>query len=302
MNPPDQPENDIIRDHRRQWRDCVYVYPVISRRARGVSIGVNLNISKQCTYRCVYCQINRRLHRPHREVDMTLLRNELQLAVQEVISGGLWDEPRFAETPDHLRRLNDIAFSGDGEPTCLPNFDVAVAQAASVLDDLQPDAAKLVVITNSTQLTQPQVVRALPLLDSHHGEIWAKLDAGSEAWFRRVNQPAGAITLDDICNNILSVARDRPVVIQTLFARLNGQPPDENEIASYIIRLQSLLAGGAQIKTVQLHTVARPPTESFVAALSDDQLDALATTVRAALDGPTIEVYYGQDVPPQPAD
>ena len=34
-----------------------YVYPVVSRRAGGVSIGINLNPNNACNWRCVYCQV-----------------------------------------------------------------------------------------------------------------------------------------------------------------------------------------------------------------------------------------------------
>src|SRR5438445_111855 len=45
--------------HPRAYRENHYVYPVLSRRARGVSIGINLNPDKICNWDCVYCQVDR---------------------------------------------------------------------------------------------------------------------------------------------------------------------------------------------------------------------------------------------------
>ena len=40
-----------------------------------------------------------------------------------VASGEIYETEKFRDTPPDLRRLNDIAFSGDGEPTTYKNFD-----------------------------------------------------------------------------------------------------------------------------------------------------------------------------------
>ena len=297
----------ITRDHRRQWRDCVYVYPVISRRAGGLSVGVNLNLDKSCTFSCVYCQIDRRLGReraakgqPHGEtIDLDVLAQELTLALAAGVDGDLWAEERFAETPLELRRINDIAFSGDGEPTCLPQFDKAVAVAARVKAELALTDVKIVVITNSTQLDRPPFQWAIPILEANNGEVWAKLDAGTEEMFQQINRPHDPVTLDEICDHITALGRRMPVVIQTLFARQHGRDPSLQEIDAYIARLRAMLADGAAIKQVQLHTVARSPAEPHVRWLTDLQLDAIASTVRRALPELEIAVIYGADMPPQ---
>jgi len=289
----------VHTDHRRQWRDCLYVYPVISRRAGGLSVGVNLNPDKRCTFACVYCQIDRTVPREAYPIDLPVLRNELRQALQAVASSELWAEPRFAAVPRALRRLNDIAFSGDGEPTCLPNFDEAVRAAADAKRLAGRDDVKIVVITNATRLRSPQVARALPILDTCNGEIWAKLDAGSEERFRRVNRPAEGLTLAQIVADIAFVAAGRPVVIQTLLFRAAGEPPAASEIDAYIARLREILDAGGRISLVQLHTVARPPAERDVSALSSEELEAIAALVRAALPALAVQTFGGAAVPPQ---
>ena len=163
----------------------------------------------------------------------------------------------------------------------------AEAKSATGLPDV-----KLVVITNATNLLAPQVLRALPILDAHNGEIWAKLDAGTDEYFRKVNRPAGAMTLDRIVENITFVAKGRPIVLQTLLMNLDGQPPTAAEIAAYCGRVKQILDGGGRIKLIQLHTVARQPAEKYALPLTDWQLEDISETLRADI-GVEVETFGG---------
>ena len=294
MTDPHQPDRPggPIADHRRQWRDCLYVYPVVSRRAGGVSIGVNLNPDRKCNFGCVYCQIDRSRPRGLREVDLDTVAAELAQALSAAISGELWNEPRFADTPAPLRHVNDIAFSGDGEPTCLEEFDQAVRIAADAKAQAGLDEVKIVVITNASLLDSPQVRRALHVLDENNGEIWAKLDAGTEEYFRLINRPRPGLTLEEIIRNIQAVGMLRPIVIQTLLCKLDGQSMDEPELQAYCKRLRTMLANGTRIQQVQLHTVAREPaTGQPVTPLTDDELKAMAKRIIAAVPGVEFQVF-----------
>ena len=277
----------------------MYVYPVVPRRAKGLSIGLNVNPDKRCTFSCLYCQINRNIRRELHSVDLDVLRKELHEALSAAVSGDIWSEPRYAPTPQNRRRINDIAFSGDGEPTCLVNFDEAVAVAAQVKAEFSCDDVKIVVITNSTQLDQPQFQRALKILDANNGEIWAKLDAGTDEFFQRVNRPDPSISLQQIVENIKAISRIRAVVIQTLLFKIEGNPPPKAEIDAYCARLGEIIDSGGRIKLVQLHTIARSPQDRSATALSDTELDAIAESIRSALPEVNLETYYGADVPPQ---
>jgi wyosine [tRNA(Phe)-imidazoG37] synthetase (radical SAM superfamily) len=165
-----------------------------------------------------------------------------------------------------------------------------VALAAAARRRFGLDAAKLVLITDAAYLARPKVRAALTVLDANHGEIWAKLDAGTEEYFRAVDRPN--VPLRTVLDGILDAARARPIVIQSLFMRVHGAPPPAAEIQAYADRLNEILAAGGRLKALQIYTIARQPAERFVAPLADVELDSLAETLRARVTVP-VEVYYG---------
>ncbi len=280
----------VHRDHRRDLGEYRYVYAVVSRRSRGVSIGLNLNPDKVCNFDCVYCQVDRTTPGAGREVDVSLLCAELEGALDLVTSGELFEDPRFRGTPPALRRLNDIAFAGDGEPTTCPEFPRVVEEVAAIKRRRGLDAVKSVLITNATMLHRPAVQKALQTLHANNGEVWAKLEAGTEAYYHQIERTT--IPFSRILANITEAAREAPLVIQALFLRLHGQPPPPEEQEAFCQRLNEIQAAGGRIKLVQVYTVARPPAESFVTALADAEVDALTELIRQRT-GLAAEAFYG---------
>lgn len=279
----------LFTQHSRHWRENRYVYPVISRRSKGLSIGVNLNPDTVCNFDCIYCCVDRTVPPAVREVDMAVLAAELDHMIGLASRGELFREPPLDMAPPALRRLNDVAFSGDGEPTSFPGFNEACRLAAELLERHGRTDVKIVVITNATLLTRPKVTEALRFLDRHNGEIWAKLDAGTEAYYRLVERTS--IPLARVLENIAAAGRQRPIVIQSLFMKVNGKPPPAEEIAAYVQRLRELLAAGCQVKLVQVYTVARRVAEAYVTPLEDAAIDRIGQQVREA--GLNVETYYG---------
>lgn len=275
--------------HSRSWRDNRYVYPVISRRSGGLSVGVNLNPDKVCNFDCIYCSVNRREPPQHRQVDLDLLAGELEHMLSLAASGEPYTQEPFDQTPPELRRINDVAFSGDGEPTSFKGFGEACKIAADLLAAHRLPETKIVVITNATLLHRPAVKDALAFLDQHNGEIWAKLDAGTEDYYRVVERTS--IPLQRVLDNITAAAQIRPIVIQSLFMRIHGEGPSDAEIAAYAGRLREMTSAGAKIKLVQVYTTARQTAESYVTPLEDARLDWVAQQVKAA--GLPVAAFYG---------
>ncbi|MCS7166972.1 MAG: radical SAM protein [Gemmatales bacterium] len=288
MKTPSLPE--VFRDHRRSFEDNRYVYAVISRRSKGLSLGINLNPDKACNFDCVYCQVDRRTPPQIREVDLGRLRHELEAMIPLAQSGAIFDWPRFRLTPAPLRRWNDIAFSGDGEPTAAREFLEAVRLVVELKQKYRLGGIKILLLTNATLLHRPQVQQALQLLDDNEGEIWAKLDAGTEAYYREIERTT--VPWTRVLENLRHAAQQRPIVIQSLFLRWRGAPPDGHEIEAYCQRLREIVQAGGQIRLVQVYTVARPPAEAEALPLTDAELNALAETVRQRT-GLVVETYPG---------
>ncbi len=281
---------NIHSRHARQFDKNRFVYPVVSRRSGGVSIGVNLNPDKVCNFDCIYCQVDRRSESETRFVETDQLFDELGDLLNLASSGQLFEHPSFQDTPESLRRLNDIAFSGDGEPTTYRNFDELMKLSAELKANRKLDQVKMVLITNASMFHREHVQAGLKTLDENQGEIWAKLDAGTESYFQLIDRTK--TPLDRVLDNILLAAKIRPVVIQSLFMRVNGEPPSESEIDAYCRRLSNIVEQGGQISLVQVYTIARRPAESFVTPLADSQVNGIVEQVRS-MTGLRSLPFYG---------
>lgn len=275
-----------VEDHSRCYRDFLYVYPVISRRSRGLSIGINLNPDKLCNFDCVYCEVDRRTSPRVDQVDLAIIRQELETMVEQVRTGRLPflpppASPLAAPLLSSARLssvIKDFAFSGDGEPTLAPNFAECVQTVADVKRQEGLHETKIVLITNATGLDKAEVQRGLEWLDQNQGEIWAKLDAGESAYYREIDR--SSVSFDRILRNLLITAQKRPIVIQTLFLRWQGQMMSPAEFDAYCQRLIELVRQGAQIKEVHAYTIARPTPEPEALALPERELERLAGEIR----------------------
>ena len=267
-----------VRDHSRRYQDFTYVYPVISRRSRGLSIGVNLNPDTLCNFDCVYCEVDRTIPGKRRDVDLAQVQDELRWLIQHALSGGLAREPKFSEAPELTRVVRDIAFSGDGEPTMVQNFLECVQAVVDVKRELGLTDTRIVLITDAAGLDKASVKAGLALMDQNQGEIWGKLDAGTETYYRLVNR--SPVRFERILANLRDTARVRPIIIQSLFLRTHGSPIGTTELRAYCDRLRDIVAAGGQIQEVHAYTVARPTPEPWATKLSAAELEAIASTIR----------------------
>lgn len=263
--------------HPRDYLANRFVYAVISQRARGLSIGINLTPDRQCNFDCVYCEVNRDRPVRDREVDISVLLHEFDELLTMAKAGRMREIPWLRNVPDELLELKEVAFSGDGEPTLCPKFRDALESVVQLRT--QRHLFKIVVITNTSGLDLPDVKRGLRTL-SKHDEIWVKLDAGTQFYMDRINRPG--ITLRQVLKNIREIAVRRSVVVQSLFPLLDGDEPPTEEIEKYVQRLQKLKQAGAQISLVQIYSAHRPPHRPNCAHLPLKTLSDIARRVRRA--------------------
>jgi len=252
-----------------------FVYAVISSRAGGLSLGVNMNPDRQCNFDCAYCEVDRREPSAERRLLVEVMATELRRSLREVQQGHLRQRHNYQSLPEELLRLRHVALSGDGEPTLASNFIEAVQAVARVR--ALGGFFKIVLITNGTGLDQPQVLRGLEFF-TPSDEVWIKLDGGTQKMIERVNRPK--MSLEKILENIRLVGQRRSVVIQSLFAAIGGEEPPLNEIKEYAQRLKELKDAGTQISRVQIYSAARPGAHSEWGHLPLRVLSEIAQTVR----------------------
>ena len=254
-----------------------FVYAVISQRAHGLSIGINLNPDKCCNFDCAYCEINRGIPSRDSTVDLDVLSAELEKLLAMTYEQRLREFAYFQSVPQELLVLKGVALSGEGEPTLSPQFAEIIREVIHVRSSGKFPFFKLVLITNTAGLDLPEVRAGLKLLTSKD-EIWAKLDAGTQQYMDTVNRTS--MSLDKRLANILMTGRERPIVIQSLFPLLKGQEPPPEEIEAYVKHLKSLKEQGAQISLVQIYSAHRPTHQPDCGHLPLKCLSRIAQRVR----------------------
>jgi wyosine [tRNA(Phe)-imidazoG37] synthetase (radical SAM superfamily) len=268
---------------------------VISQRAHGLSIGVNLNPDKFCNFDCVYCEVDRRTVPTNTEIDLDVLAAELENMLGRACGGRMRELPGYESVPEDLLKLKEVALSGDGEPTLCPMFAEVLQTVVHVRAKCMFPFFKLVLITNATGLHLTHVQEGLKLL-TREDEIWAKLDVGTQACLEQINRPKSSllncpqVTLEHVMDNILALGKQRPVVIQSLFPSVAGQGPAPDEITAYAERLKELKQAGAQISLVQIYSAHRPPAGPNCGHLPLRSLSDIARHVRQ-ITGLKTEVF-----------
>ncbi len=217
-----------VENHDRDVSAMRYVYPVVSRRARGVSVGVNLNPNNACNWRCVYCQVPNLAYGKGPPIDLELLERELRETLGAIVHGDFLER----SAPEGARRLNDVAFSGNGEPTTSPHFAQAVGVVQRVLDDLGLADVKTVLITNGSRIDRPGVGAALGALARTRGEVWFKLDSATATGARRINACNSPVAAQ--VERLCLAARLCPTWVQTCWFAWHGVEPSAEERTAFV--------------------------------------------------------------------
>ncbi len=258
------PANLSTTNHDRDSADLRYVYPVVSRRAQGVSVGINLNTNNACNWRCLYCQVPGLKLGTAPPVDLTLLESELHGFLHELLHGDFM----HTRVPEGARRISDIALSGNGEPTSAAEFAAVVDLIARVRREMAlPAEVKTVLITNGSLLYREEVQQGLRKLASINGEVWFKLDRASTAGMQTIN--ATRISMDKVRDNLIAAIACCPTWLQTCWFALDGVPPSGQDEEDYLAFVSGLLQTGHKPKGVLLYGLARSSMQPEAARLSN---------------------------------
>jgi wyosine [tRNA(Phe)-imidazoG37] synthetase (radical SAM superfamily) len=266
-------------DHDRNRAGLRYVYPVVSRRAGGVSLGINLNVNNACNWRCIYCQVPDLKRGGPPPIDIEQLTTELRQMLTAIVHGDFLAR----EAPEGLRRLNDIAFSGNGEPTTAREFPACVERVGQLLEEFDLlGKIKLVLISNGSQMGKAPVQAALRRLAALNGEVWFKLDRATAAGRAQINDTQ--LSDAQLWCNLKACATACPTWIQTCAFRLDGQPPSPDEQDAYLDLLRRTQDAGLKLRGVMLYGLARPALQAEaprLSALDPAWFDAMAARIEA---------------------
>jgi wyosine [tRNA(Phe)-imidazoG37] synthetase (radical SAM superfamily) len=271
-------------DHSRDSVGLTYVYPVVSRRAGGVSIGINLNPNNACNWRCIYCQVPDLKRGSAPPIDMAQLERELRGFVDTLLHG---DFMRL-HVPERARQIVDVAFSGNGEPTSARELPQAIELVGRVLRETGLDrTVKIRLITNGSLLGRRQVQGGLRRLGELGGEAWFKVDAGTTEGYRSINNVA--LSPESVVRNLRCCAKLCSTWVQTCFFALDGEGPTEEAVSAYLDVLSE--AGIERLAGVHLYGLARPsmqPESSRLSSLPEGELEEIARRLREL--GLTVQV------------
>lgn len=270
-------------DHSRMYKNDNWVYPVISRRAGGISLGINLNPDHVCTFSCAYCQSGQQTGYPHKPIDIDAIERELCEFLDSYANKEFANEI-FKDIAQKDKMLKDICISGDGESTAIKEFADVCMRLPNIQEYYKQSIGnfKLRLITNASCLHKQNVQQGIGYLLKNDGEIWAKLDAGSENWFKKINR--AHINFSHILKNLESTIANYPICIQTMLCNVQGDVPDSTEISKYIDNLKIIYNVRPQnLLEVQLYTVIRHTALPEVTPLSTDFLNSVKQKIENAL-------------------
>ncbi len=256
-----------------------YIYPVVSRRSGGVSIGINLNPNNACNWRCIYCQVPELKRGGAPTINLAKLEAELREFLHEIVYGNFMQ----TKVAPEARRINDIALSGNGEPTSAKEFEQVIELIGDVKSGYDlPDDLKLVLITNGSLIDRPGVQSGLRRMSELNGEVWFKLDSVTREGRESINNTR--MSLKRMRENLRLAASLCATWVQTCVFQLDGSPPAQAESNAYLKFLEMLLKEDVPLKGVLLYGLARPsmqPEAARLSKVSQQWMDAFQGQIQA---------------------
>src|SRR5689334_5262998 len=267
-------------DHDRGRIGKTYVYPVLSHRARGLSVGINLNPNQACNWRCVYCQVPGLIPGNAPKIDLELLEVELR----EFLDPKVLNQWLADHADEGARVLRDLALSGDGESTSAAEFPDVVELVGKLMREFgHAGRVPLTLITNGSLVQQPLVQAGLSGIARLGGRVWFKLDSATDSGMRELN--SSALGVEKQRRNLVTCARLAPTWIQTMALARKGEPPSALEREAYLALVRGLVAERVPLKGVLLYGYARPsqqPEAPELSALPAEWMERFAFEIRAA--------------------
>ena len=246
-------------------RNRRYVYVARSRRAGGLSLGIDLTPDGYCSFSCVYCQATHPLVREaDRTLDVARMREDLVFRLRE-----------------DKGELKDVVLAGSGEPTSVPNLGDALQ---AIQDECEAHRPQLPVklFTNGRHLGQRSVGEAVGRFAERSGQVWVKLDGVQDETIRKVN--GRSFDVESHLSALWDFASEHKIGIQTMLLR-GPDLGDPGQIVDEVaMAIRAGLARGAMVSEVHLLTLSRRPSDERAAQVLESvplrELEMFAGLVR----------------------
>ncbi|KAF3981869.1 MAG: radical SAM protein [Methylococcales symbiont of Hymedesmia sp. n. MRB-2018] len=244
-------------DHSRDIAGLKYIYPVLSRRAGGLSIGINFNPNNACNWRCVYCQVPNLIRGSAPEMNFKLLEEEFRFFLDRVLKGSFYEQ---FSVPEKQRVIKDIAISGNGEPTSLNGFDKAIELIGQIaLEQGVLPSSDFVLISNGSLMHHSQVQQGLKVLNHYNGQVWFKLDSATQEGRNKINDSRQSNK--KMVDNLSRCSAVCDTRVQTCMLDFLSYEEMLKEKEAYVALLQKIRQRVKKVDKIMLYTIARPPLQ-----------------------------------------
>ena len=219
--------------------------PVPSRRL-GISLGVDLVVSKSCNLNCIFCECG-----ATKKIQLERKRFKDMNEILEEISAVLKDIK-----PDY------ITFSGSGEPTL--SLDLGNISKA-IKEDLKYEG-KICLITNSLLLADENLMKELEYIDL----IVPTLNTLTQDIFEKIVRPDYKTSVEEIRKGFINLNKSnyKGKIWIEIFILENVNDSDKNFVdIAYFLKSENI-----RYDKIQLNTIDRVGAERDLKAVSFEKI------------------------------
>ncbi len=261
-------------NHDRKIFKGKYIYPVVSRRAGGLSLGINLNTNSACNWQCIYCEVPDLVRGKPDLINLQELEIELDYWLDQIVNKSFLNQ--YTENKTEFK---DIAFSGNGEPTACKQFKEVIAILIKKMNKYKLNRIITIrLITNGSYMSNSIIQEALSLISNFSHEVWFKIDQVNKEDVKTINQVN--LSKANVKKNLEATLKNSPTIIQTCLFKLNKKLPSKESLKAYI---DFLKVYEDKIKAIHLYSLARPSEQSSknkLTRLTKSELETLSSKIK----------------------
>ena len=261
-----------ITNHDRNTFQGKYIYPVVSRRAGGLSLGINLNTNNACNWQCIYCEVPNLVRGKPDAIDLKELESELDYWLDQIVNKSFLSQYTKSKT-----EFKDIAFSGNGEPTASKQFKAVIGILIKKINEFNLNKIIIRLITNGSYMANPETQEALSLLANFNREVWFKIDQTNNEDVKIINQVN--LSIISVKKNLEAALKNSPTVIQTCLFKLDNELPSSESLDAYINFMKPYRY---KIKGIHLYSLARlseQTNDAELTRLTESELKVIADKI-----------------------